>query len=116
MSLEGLGEMTDGEAESYLTSLPGVGTKTAKCVLMYSLGRQVLPIDTHVFRVGVRLGFLDEQTPATRAHSALEAVVSPSGSLLVSRQCSRSWRETCLARFPRCDACPTRRLCVNRPS
>jgi endonuclease III len=116
MSLEGLAEMTDVEAESYLTSLPGVGTKTAKCVLMYSLGRQVLPIDTHVFRVGVRLGLLDEQTPATRAHSALEAVVSPQDRYSFHVNALAHGRQTCLARFPRCDVCPTRRLCVNRPS
>jgi endonuclease III len=48
--------MNDATAQSYLTSLPGVGLKTAKCILMYSLNREVLPVDTHVWRLSVRLG------------------------------------------------------------
>ena len=50
--------MSDEDAEAYLVSLPGVGIKTAKCVLMYSLRRAVLPVDTHVARVSRRLGLL----------------------------------------------------------
>ena len=48
----------DDEIVGYLTSLPGVGPKTAACVLAFSLGRPALPVDTHVHRVAERLGFL----------------------------------------------------------
>jgi len=55
-TLDPLRHWSTARAESYLTSLPGVGTKTAKCVLMYALDRRVLPVDTHVWRVARRIG------------------------------------------------------------
>ena len=58
VTLEAVADYDDGRALDYLSSLPGVGVKTAKCVMMYSLGRQVLPVDTHTARVGVWLGLV----------------------------------------------------------
>lgn len=78
VTLDPLREMTDEEAERYLVSLPGVGIKTAKCVLaLSSLGREVLPVDTHVWRVAQRLELVGEEIPYTRVHDALEEVVLP---------------------------------------
>lgn len=62
ITLAPLARMSDADAEAYLVSLPGVGIKTAKCVLMYSLQRAVLPVDTHVARVSRRLGLLPPAT------------------------------------------------------
>ncbi|MEX2375793.1 MAG: endonuclease III, partial [Dehalococcoidia bacterium] len=64
------------EAKSWLTSLPGVGPKTAACVLLFALGRPALPVDTHVERVSKRLGLVPSKMPADKAHVALEAMVT----------------------------------------
>ena len=72
VSLDALRDMRDREAEDYLVSLPGVQRKTAKCVLMYSLGRLVLPVDTHVLRVARRLGLTTAISICDAAHSSLE--------------------------------------------
>ena len=56
LSLDRLRNMESGETEEYLTSLPGVARKTALCVMLYALGRDALPVDTHVWRVAQRLG------------------------------------------------------------
>ena len=61
--------MTDAEAQDYLTSLPGVGPKTAACVLLFSLGRPVMPVDTHVHRVARRLCIIGPKVTAERAHA-----------------------------------------------
>ena len=64
---------------SYLVSLPGVGPKTARCVLMYSLGRYVLPVDTHVWRVSERLGWVaGGKHPDERRSAELEGKIDPS--------------------------------------
>lgn len=62
-TLRSLKQMSDIEAEAYLTSLPGVGIKTARCVLLFSLDRSVLPVDVHVFRVLGRVGVHDHTDP-----------------------------------------------------
>jgi endonuclease III len=68
--------MDDAEAETVLTNLPGVGVKTAKCVLMYSLGRALLPVDTHVARVSRRLGLAEVKGDRAFA-AAVEGAVPP---------------------------------------
>jgi endonuclease III len=111
-SLDALQAMTNSEAEAFLTSFPGIGTKTAKCILMYSLGREVLPVDTHVWRVAHRLGLIDASIPYTRVHDALERVVPPPLRYSIHVNAVAHGRKVCLALRPRCDACPLRRLCT----
>src|SRR3990170_3334416 len=65
------------EAKGWLRSLPGVGPKTAACVLMFALGRPALPVDTHVQRVSQRLGLVPAKTAAADAHQLLEAMLAP---------------------------------------
>lgn len=65
VKLDVLHEMADDEAEQFLTSLPGVGIKVAKCVQLYSLSKNVFPVDTHCFRVGSRLGWFPASMPRT---------------------------------------------------
>jgi endonuclease III len=77
LSLHFLGDLSDTEAERFLCSLPGIDIKSAKCVLMYSLGRQVLPVDTHVRRVSERVGLVEPGLSSMRVHERLEAVVPP---------------------------------------
>jgi endonuclease-3 len=64
-----LADMPLDEARDWLRSIHGVGPKTASCVLMFALGRPAMPVDTHVFRVAMRLGLIPERTPAARAAS-----------------------------------------------
>jgi endonuclease III len=102
---------TDDEIVGYLTSLPGVGPKTAACVLAFSLERPALPVDTHVHRVAERLGFLPAGATAARAHRLLEELVP--GRLRVSMHVGliRHGRALCRAGRPRCQECPLQDLC-----
>ena len=94
------------EAKRWLTSLPGVGPKTAACVLLFALGRPALPVDTHVERVAKRLGLVPPRTPADRAHELLEAQLAPSEVYAFHVDLIQHGRRTCHARGPRCVECP----------
>src|SRR3990170_3061223 len=72
-----LKEMPLVEAKAWLRSLPGVGPKTAACVLMFALGMPALPVDTHVHRVARRLGLVALRTGANEAHELLEGMLTP---------------------------------------
>lgn len=111
LSLGRLRRMDDAVAERYLTGLPGVGMKTAKCVLMYALGREVLPVDTHVWRVARRLGLVSDTVAYPRVHGALEAVVAPADRYAFHVNGLSHGRTVCSALRPRCLACPLRPLC-----
>lgn len=76
-ALDWMYDASDEEVAAYLMTLPGVGPKTAACVLAFSLGRPALPVDTHVHRVATRLGFLPAGTTSGRAHALLTALVPP---------------------------------------
>ena len=106
---------TDAEVEEYLLSLPGVGPKTAACVLAFALGRPALPVDTHVARVATRLGFLAPRTPSASAHRLLADLVPPSLRVSMHVGLIRHGRTICRAGRPRCEACPLRDLCPTAP-
>ncbi len=111
VTLDPLLEMSDDQAHRYLTSLPGIGVKAAKCVLMYSLGRQVLPVDTHVKRVATRLGLAKPDINVSRIHDALEAVVPPTDRYSFHVNAIAHGRELCLAKEPRCNDCKLKKEC-----
>ncbi len=100
----------------YLTSLPGVGPKTAACVLAFSLGRPALPVDTHVFRVARRLGFYGERTDPAAAHRVMEEVVPPRFRVRMHVALITLGRELCKPGRPKCEDCPLRDLCPTAPS
>lgn len=110
-TLEPLRSMSSAKAQRYLTSLPGVGVKTAKCVMMYSLSRKVLPVDTHVWRVARRVGVVSEDVPYERVHEALELAVAPADRYGFHVNAIAHGRALCLAKGPRCLPCPVRTLC-----
>lgn len=110
-SLDALRTMTDAEAIAYLTQLPGVGVKTAKCVLMYSLRRTVLPVDTHVWRLGTRLGLVDASLGIAKGEAILEAAIPPSDRYSFHVNALSHGRAVCTALRPRCDTCDVRRWC-----
>ena len=100
----------------YLVSLPGVGPKTAACVLAFSLGRPALPVDTHVFRVARRLGFFGERTTADAAHAIMESLVPASIRVRMHVGLIRLGRLVCHPRRPSCEVCPLFDLCPTGPS
>jgi endonuclease III len=100
-----LGELPDGEARDWLTELHGVGPKTASCVLLFSLDRAVMPVDTHVHRVSLRLGLVPHRTSAERAHELLEQQIPDDRMYEAHMLFIQHGRRTCLARNPRCGAC-----------
>lgn len=112
LSLRKLRRMETTDAEAFLTSLPGVGLKVARCVLMYSCGHEVLPVDAHVLRVSKRIGLLPRDTSWTGAHEAIHRVVPPEHRYSLHVNLVRLGRDLCHARTPQCEACPlARSLC-----
>ena len=111
--LSELDGMTDGTALQYLRSLPGVGPKTAACVLLFSLGRPAMPVDTHVHRVARRLGIIDRLVTAEQAHALLGALAGPDPLDIYALHVDlvRHGRRICHARRPACDRCPLNRFC-----
>ena len=101
------------EARAFLTSLPGVGRKTAACVLLFSFGRPDVPVDTHVYRVGGRLGLIRPGAPFEEAHDELTRLAGgdPDEAYELHVALIRHGRRTCTARAPRCSECPLRRMC-----
>jgi endonuclease III len=110
VTLTPLRTKSDEEAERFLLSLPGVGKKVAKCVLMYSLGRPVLPVDVHTHRVAVRLGLAAKRRPDT-SQDLIEAQVPPRLRYGFHVNAVAHGRAVCLARKPMCKACVLRQCC-----
>ena len=110
-NLDHLAQMPLNEAKTWLRSLPGVGPKTAACVLMFALGRPALPVDTHVFRVARRLGLIGERVTAEQAHVVLEALVQPEDTYAFHIALIKHGRHTCTARNPNCGDCPLNDFC-----
>jgi endonuclease-3 len=99
------------EARARLRELPGVGPKTAACVLLFSLGRPAIPVDTHVHRVSRRLGLIGPKTSAEAAHAALERVVPPEDAYAFHVGLVTHGRRVCRAGRPLCSLCPLTDLC-----
>jgi endonuclease-3 len=106
---------SDREVEDYLTSLPGVGPKTAACVLAFSLDRSALPVDTHVHRVATRLGLLPPRAGAAVAHRILRDLVPPRLRVSLHVGLIRHGRTICKAGRPRCEECPIKDICPTAP-
>lgn len=110
-SLSFLAEEPLEEARAWLRSLPGVGPKTAACVLLFALGRPAMPVDTHVERVSKRLGVIPWKLTALQAHAALEAIVEPRDYYRFHMLLIKHGRRTCAARRPVCERCPVEPGC-----
>ncbi len=111
ISLDGLAEMTVPQAQDYLTALPGVGRKTAACVLLFALGMRDVPVDTHVSRVGTRLGLFRPKAPFEEMHDEMLAITPQGQELEFHINLLRHGRRTCHARRPECGACALQRMC-----
>lgn len=110
-----LRELSDEEARTELVSLSGVGPKTAAVVLSFALGRDAMPVDTHVHRVTKRLGLVPPKTSAERADRILHELVPEGLRTQLHVALIRLGREICKAPTPRCGICPLRDICPTAP-
>jgi endonuclease-3 len=99
------------ESRRYLCALPGVGRKTAACVLLFTYGHRDVPVDTHVSRVGTRLGLFRPGAPFEELHDDMLAFTPPGAELELHVNLLRHGRRTCHAQRPKCEACVLRRMC-----
>jgi endonuclease-3 len=102
------------EARAALCALPGVGRKTAACVLLFAYGRRDVPVDTHVSRVGTRLRLLRPGAAFDELHDEMLRLTPPGAELELHVNLLRHGRRTCHARSPACRACALRRMCPGR--
>jgi endonuclease III len=107
-----LKDMPLAEARSWLESLPGVGPKTAACVLLFSLGRPALPVDTHVYRVSQRLGIINAKVSPDNAHKILGKKVEPEDVYEFHINMVRHGRKVCRSQSPLCGGCLLNKGCV----
>ena len=110
-----LTDLPDDEARAELMSLPGVGPKTAAVVLSFSLGRDAMPVDTHVHRVTRRLGLVPQNASAERADRILHELVPEVLRTPLHVALIRLGREICKAPTPRCHLCPLKDICPTAP-
>jgi len=98
------------ESLEFLLDLPGVGRKTAACVLIFTWGIPEIPVDVHVHRVGGRLGLFPAQASLEKAHDEMLAIVPPEDAHELHVNLIRHGRAVCRPK-PRCGECELRRMC-----
>ena len=111
LDLEWLGGLPADEAMRWLVALPGVGPKTASCVLLFSLDVPVMPVDTHIHRIALRVGLVPAGTTADAAHALLTEMTPPDRMLEAHLLLIAHGRTTCKARRPLCGECVLLDLC-----
>jgi endonuclease-3 len=105
ISLDHLLEMPIAEAKQYLTSIHGIGPKTAAIILLFAFNKPAFPVDTHVHRVTGRLGLIGPKITADQAHDVLEAIVPPEDYYAFHLNVIQHGRQVCHARNPKCGIC-----------
>jgi len=113
LDISHLEDMNLEAAKKWLTSLHGVGPKTAAIVLLFSFGRAALPVDTHVWRVTKRLGLIEDNTSREKAHVLLETMIPRDCIFSLNNNLVRHGREVCRAQKPRCSECVLSDVCVH---
>jgi endonuclease-3 len=116
LSLDWMREAPLAESRDYLCALPGVGRKTAACVLLFSYGLPDVPVDTHVSRVGTRLRLFRPGAPFEELHDQMLALTPAGQELELHVNLLRHGRRTCHARTPACSECALARMCPSRQS
>jgi len=111
-SLDNLKKLKPNEAREWLEELPGVGPKTASIVLCFSLGMDVVPVDTHVFRVAWRIGLIKKEVGEAKAHDLLQKKVPKGLSYRVHMAFIAHGRAACKAPLPHCPQCPVTDQCA----
>lgn len=111
ISLDHLAGRSVADAQAELCALPGVGRKTAACVLLFSFGMRDVPVDTHVSRVGTRLGLFRPGAPFAELHDDMLALTPRGQELELHVNLLRHGRRICHAQRPACGGCALRRMC-----
>ena len=111
LDLDWLATLPPEAAMTWLVALPGVGPKTASCVLLFSLDVPVMPVDTHIHRIAGRVGLIPTGTSADAAHAILTDMTPPAQMLDAHLLLITHGRATCTARRPRCEECVLLDLC-----
>jgi endonuclease-3 len=104
-------EMSNEEAAKYLSRFRGVGPKTAACTLLFACGKDVFPLDTHIFRVLRRVGLVPEKCTDARAHELLNRIVPAGKFYSFHVNLIRHGRKICRPRDPLCERCPIVEYC-----
>jgi endonuclease-3 len=112
LSLAFLKKMESEGIKKKIGALKGIGPKTLHCLLLFGLGREAFPVDTHVLRVGKRLGFIPERIEADKAHPWMAPLVPEGKSLSLHLNLIRFGREICRAKNPQCDICFLSKECL----
>jgi len=105
VSLSFLKRWDTERVKEYLSGFKGVGEKTVACVLLFSLGRPVMPVDTHILRVTQRLGLIPLKTDSKKAHLFLQDMISPGLVYSFHLNLIEHGRKICRARIPLCGDC-----------
>ena len=113
LSLSFLKKMDSEEIKKTMGGLEGIGPKTLHCLLLFGLGREAFPVDTHILRIGQRLGFIPERMNAEKAHEWTASLIPENKSLSLHLNLIRLGREICKARYPQCDLCFLSRECLH---
>ena len=108
---ERLAELPVEQGREELVALPGVGRKTAACVLLFAYGKRDVPVDTHVSRVGTRLGLFREGAPFEELHDTMLALTPKGQELEFHVNLLRHGRRTCHSRRPKCEDCALLKMC-----
>jgi len=116
VTLSPLLKWTDQECEGFLTTLPRMGIKSARCIMMYSLGREVFPVDTHCWRVGIRLGWVRNTTsdnqPRKKEMDRYQKKIPSHLRYSLHVNLVALGRDKCLSRKPNCKTCPINMECM----
>jgi len=112
LSLSFLTGMGSEEIKELIGRLKGVGPKTVHCLLLFGLGRDAFPVDTHILRIGKRIGFIPERMNAVKAHLWMVPLIPKEKSLSLHLNLIRFGRSICRAKRPRCEACFLAKECL----
>lgn len=111
LDLDFLADWPVDKGKEWLSSIKGVGPKTAAIVLLFALGKPAFPVDTHVHRVSKRLGLIGSKASREKAHDELEELIPPDDYYSFHLNLIRHGREVCVSRNPHCEECVLRALC-----
>jgi len=112
LSLSFIKKMDSEEIKKTIGALKGIGPKTLHCLLLFGLGREVFPVDTHILRIGKRLGFIPEWMSAEKAHPWMVPLLPKGKSLSLHLNLIRFGREICRARNSQCGVCFLTNVCI----
>jgi endonuclease III len=114
-SLDEIRNWPDEDCEAFLLSLPGVGKKVARCVMLYALNRSVFPVDENCWRISMRLGWIRQtrrnRSGSPRDEDRLQAKIPPELRYSLHVNMISLGREFCFPLKPDCGNCPLEALC-----